>query len=502
MRKTSLTKKIICFTVLSGLTFAALFSVPVENAHASSYEAQSRLDELKKQSEENDRAIHDAEEKKKAAEAAVDQAESIAAQRQENADRYKALYNDVRTNLDLTKLEVEDMKYELSQVNESLKQTEEDARKQYEAMKKRIAYMYEHKLNKDFFTIMAESGSFAQALNEMDNVRAIAAYDRAQLQRYQDTMAEIAVKKEEVESKHAELSEFQKVLNKSAGQLQNLYAVAGEELREARADVNQAANNARAVELQLKEFESKRAALSDRQAEAQALLAQAIAKEQAAREAAGKQREYTGGAVNASTDELTFLAATIQAEVGVLPMEGKLAVGSVIMNRVKSSYFPDTITDVITSPDQFTTYTIGAIDYILENGGPNEDCMEAARRVVAGERTGDWLFFMTVKAAERLRIAHYELVCGCAFFYKWERLPEPEEPETPAEPSQPEEPAQPSEPSEPETPADPSQPETPPAPENPPAPAQPEEPAEPSEPEQPSEPAEPVEPENPETPES
>lgn len=480
MKRNGKLKRSISLALVSGLFFVSFCQVPVEKAHASSYEAQSKLSELKKQSEENDKAIRDAEAQKQAAEAAVDVAQGIADKKQENADRYKALYNEVRTNLDLTKLEVEDMKYELSKVNESLKETEEDAQKQYQSMKKRIAYMYENRLNKDFFTIMAESGSFTAALNEMDNVRAIAEYDRAQLERYQETMAQVAEKKEEVEKKHAELSEFQQVLNKSAGQLQTLYASAGKEFFEAQQNANAAAADARAVELKLKEYETKRAALSDRQAQAQAELAQAIAKEQAAREAAGKDREYTGGAVSATTDELTFLAATIQAEVGVLPMEGKLAVGSVIMNRVKSSYFPDTITDVITSPEQFTTYTIGAIDYILENGGPNEDCMEAARRVVAGERTGDWLFFMTVKAAERLRIAHYELVCGCAFFYKWERLPEPEEPEPEPdpEPTQPSEPSEPTEPSQPSQPAEPSQPETPETPQ----PAEPEEPKEPDQP--------------------
>lgn len=474
MKRNGKLKRSISLALVSALFFVSFCQVPVEKAHASSYEAQSKLSELKKQSEENDKAIKDAEAQKQAAEAAVDVAQGIADKKQENADRYKALYNEVRTNLDLTKLEVEDMKYELSKVNESLKETEEDAQKQYQSMKKRIAYMYENRLNKDFFTIMAESGSFTAALNEMDNVRAMAAYDRAQLERYQETMAQVAEKKEEVEKKHAELSEFQKVLNKSAGQLQTLYESAGKEFFEAQQNANAAAADARAVELKLKEYETKRAALSDRQAQAQAELAQAIAKEQAAREAAGKDREYTGGAVSATTDELTFLAATIQAEVGVLPMEGKLAVGSVIMNRVKSSYFPDTITDVITSPDQFTTYTIGAIDYVLENGGPNAECMEAARRVVAGERTGDWLFFMTVKAAERLRIANYELVCGCAFFYKWERLPEPEEPEPEPdpEPTQPSEPSEPSEPSQPSQPAEPSQPETPETPQ----PAEPEEP--------------------------
>ena len=71
MKRKDLTKKIICFITLSGLTIPALFSVLPKNALASSYEAQSRLDELKKQSEENERAIQDAEAKKKAAEAAI-----------------------------------------------------------------------------------------------------------------------------------------------------------------------------------------------------------------------------------------------------------------------------------------------------------------------------------------------------------------------------------------------------------------------------------------------
>ena len=119
MKRNGKLKRSISLALVSGLFFVSFCQVPVEKAHASSYEAQSKLSELKKQSEENDKAIKDAEAQKQAAEAAVDVAQGIADKKQENADRYKALYNEVRTNLDLTKLEVEDMKYELSKVNES-----------------------------------------------------------------------------------------------------------------------------------------------------------------------------------------------------------------------------------------------------------------------------------------------------------------------------------------------------------------------------------------------
>ena len=68
MRKKKNLKKLLSLVIISGLLAPALFYVNNERADASSYEAQSKLEELKKQSEENDKAIKDAEEKKKAAE--------------------------------------------------------------------------------------------------------------------------------------------------------------------------------------------------------------------------------------------------------------------------------------------------------------------------------------------------------------------------------------------------------------------------------------------------
>ncbi|MBQ7677725.1 MAG: cell wall hydrolase [Lachnospiraceae bacterium] len=128
--------------------------------------------------------------------------------------------------------------------------------------------------------------------------------------------------------------------------------------------------------------------------------------------------EDTSGAYAASESEIILLAATIQAEAGNQSYTGKLAVGSVIMNRVKSSKFPNTIYGVITQENQFEPWRKGIVTKFIE-AGPNATCIEIARAVCNGSRNGNWLFFMTPKWADHYGITGYTKIGGHAFFYKW-----------------------------------------------------------------------------------
>lgn len=80
-------------------------------------------------------------------------------------------------------------------------------------------------------------------------------------------------------------------------------------------------------------------------------------------------------------EELELLARIIQVEAGYEKMEGRIAVGNVILNRVESERFPDTIRDVIYQPNQFPPATNGLMDGVV----PDEETVEAARRVLQGE---------------------------------------------------------------------------------------------------------------------
>lgn len=92
------------------------------------------------------------------------------------------------------------------------------------------------------------------------------------------------------------------------------------------------------------------------------------------------------GAVPTSVSDVTILAALIQAEAGNQPYEGKLAVGAVVMNRVRSGGYPNTIIEVITAPGQFPPATNGTVAAIAARG-PSSSCMQAAQAAVAGQTT-------------------------------------------------------------------------------------------------------------------
>ena len=75
--------------------------------------------------------------------------------------------------------------------------------------------------------------------------------------------------------------------------------------------------------------------------------------------------------------DVYWLSKIIHAEAQGEPYRGKLAVGNVILNRVESDEFPDTVYDVIFDNDhgvQFTPTVNGAIDQ-----EPNEDSVIAAK---------------------------------------------------------------------------------------------------------------------------
>ena len=80
-----------------------------------------------------------------------------------------------------------------------------------------------------------------------------------------------------------------------------------------------------------------------------------------------------------NADALYWLSHIINAESGNQPMEGKIAVGNVIQNRVRSSLFPDTIYEVITQANQFSPVDSGAI-----TREPNEESIIAAKLCLDG----------------------------------------------------------------------------------------------------------------------
>ena len=81
-----------------------------------------------------------------------------------------------------------------------------------------------------------------------------------------------------------------------------------------------------------------------------------------------------------NADDLFWLSRVIYTESGNQPLEGKMAVGNVVMNRVKHPSFPGTIEGVLAQKNQFTTYWSGHI----ARSTPNAESVIAAKLVLDG----------------------------------------------------------------------------------------------------------------------
>ena len=103
-------------------------------------------------------------------------------------------------------------------------------------------------------------------------------------------------------------------------------------------------------------------------------------------EAKKKAQLHTNlGAVPADADELKLLAALIQCEAGNQPYEGRVAVGAVVMNRVRSGAYPNTIQGVIYASGQFTPALNGTVDRVYNSGKISDTNYQAAQAALDGE---------------------------------------------------------------------------------------------------------------------
>lgn len=108
---------------------------------------------------------------------------------------------------------------------------------------------------------------------------------------------------------------------------------------------------------------------------------QEIADEERAKEL--KKLSKNRGAVPTSVSDVQLLAALVQCEAGSQPYEGKLAVAAVVMNRVRSGAYPNSIVGVITQPGQFPPATNGSVASVAARGA-SSSCMQAAQAAVNG----------------------------------------------------------------------------------------------------------------------
>ena len=112
---------------------------------------------------------------------------------------------DVLSQIDILAGEITDKEAEIEKTKEDLVQAEQDRDEQYEAMKKRIQYMYENGGSDAWAQILLESDSIASMLSKVENTEKMYAYDRAELKEMKEAVQEVKDLETKLENEKSEL---------------------------------------------------------------------------------------------------------------------------------------------------------------------------------------------------------------------------------------------------------------------------------------------------------
>lgn len=329
------------------------------------------------------------------------------------------------TELDGTKSAIAGTQKEIKKTQKKLKRSREDSREQYTQMKRRIQFMYKNSTT-DMILYVLESDSLAEALRRANYFQAIISYDRQKLEEFRETTRKMKEAKAQLVSEKAELEALEA---KQTGQLSEIDAAVAQlkgelgskiaQIQSSKAmqeryaqDLERQKQYEQELERQKAEEDRKREEEIKRQEAELERKRQEEEQERKRREEAERRREQerqqqssssgsgsdsdggnTGsGSASSGSSDLELLSTIIYCEAGNQPYEGKLAVGSVIMNRVASGSFPNSISGVIYQRGQFSPVASGRFAHALASG-LGSHCTSVAQEVLNGRRNVNCLYF-------------------------------------------------------------------------------------------------------------
>ena len=284
---------------------------------------------------------------------------------------------DIEEQIDNKEIEIENTASEL----EAAKKVEED---QYASMKKRVQFIYE-KQRFVFVDMLLGASSFSDFLNQNNYVEQLTSYDRKMFLQYIET-------RKMIEEKEAALLEERR-------QLEDLEVKAKAEQSRVSGLVNQTSGSIKQYSNDISDAEAKAQALEDKiksqEADIKALEAK-LAEEIRLSKLAKASTWRNISEVTFAEGDRYLLANLIYCEAGSEPYEGKVAVGAVVINRVLSSVYPDTVVGVIYQSKQFSPVASGRLALALAEGRASASCYQAADEAMSGySNVGNCVYFRT-----------------------------------------------------------------------------------------------------------
>lgn len=290
----------------------------------------------------------------------------------------------VSSKLEELEGQIADKEEDIRITGEEIEEAKKTEAWQYDCMVKRIQYMYESG-ETDYLELLFSAQSFSDFLNYSDYFSAIADYDENMMAEYEATRQRIEEEEAKLLQEKADLDDLYLAAETEKSKVSGLISQTNSNIQKYGDKIATAEEEARAYEAELKKKE-----------EDIATLKKIIEQEKALSAAAAKATWRDISEVTFADGDKKLLANIIYCEAGAEPYAGKLAVGAVVINRVLSSKYPDTVVGVIYQKSQFSPVASGRYELALAVDKANADCYKAAEEAMSGvTNVGSCLYFRT-----------------------------------------------------------------------------------------------------------
>lgn len=264
------------------MSFTSIFAAPVFSVHA---------EETKE----------DVEQQKEEAQQAQEEANANAEKYQKKVDKLTAVVNeldkqatDISTQIVEKKQQAEDLQNEIDETQTKLAEAQVSEDNQYEAMKKRIQYLYEEG-DVAYIDALMSSASFEDSLNKSEYVDQLSTYDQKQLNKLVKTKNDIAEYQQTLKDDLADVEKVKADLETKQADLDDV-------ISQKNAEINKYSDDVEMQKALAAEYAKQESELDDKLAELARQEQQRLEEERKQREAEQQQQDNNGGSDNSGSD--------------------------------------------------------------------------------------------------------------------------------------------------------------------------------------------------------
>ena len=304
---------------------------------------------------------------------------------------------DVSNRLADLEAQIVDKLAEIEETQMALAEAREKEAWQYECMRQHVKYSYERG-SMGWLEAVFQAESFASILNYATYFEGVASYSNRVLEEIISTREFIESEEIRLEKENQELEILKINAEAEKSRVNDLITEVSKSISQYEDQIDDAEKAARAYEAEMKKLEKDLKYLKKKLAEEKALSNLA---------AQSKWRDISE--VSFEEGDRKLLANIIYCEAGGEPYAGQLAVGAVVINRVLSGVFPDTVVGVVYQNNQFSPVASGRLALALAEDRATAACYKAADEAMAGQNNvGSCVFFRTpIEGLNGIRIGNH-----------------------------------------------------------------------------------------------